>query len=118
MTALTELLKRDRKLPAVLSVPKLKPADKTQIINELLRQAGGGSGSGASTLRNFLETLAENNRLGLLEGVCEKFGKLISVHRGEVEMTVTSAAVRFFFFKHSLSSPLLLISLFARFHFQ
>lgn len=43
------------------------------------------------TVQNFLDTLAENNRLGQLEGVCEKFGVLMSASRGEVEMTITSA---------------------------
>ena len=45
-----------------------------------------------NTVQNFLETLAENNRLGVLEGVCEKFGTLMGAARGEVEMTITSAA--------------------------
>jgi F-type H+-transporting ATPase subunit O len=44
-------------------------------------------------VKNFLTTLAENNRLGALEGVCEKFGQLMSAHKGEVELIVTSAAV-------------------------
>ena len=44
-----------------------------------------------NTVQNFLDTLAENNRLGVLEGVCEKFGTLMSAARGEVEMTITSA---------------------------
>ncbi|KAI7349225.1 hypothetical protein KC354_g13314, partial [Hortaea werneckii] len=42
--------------------------------------------------KNFLQTLAENNRLSVLEGVCEKFSTLMSAARGEVEMTITSAA--------------------------
>lgn len=45
-------------------------------------------------MKNFLETLAANNRLGALEGVVEKFAQLISAQRGEVELVVTSAAVR------------------------
>jgi F-type H+-transporting ATPase subunit O len=44
-------------------------------------------------VKNFLETLAANNRLGALEGVVEKFAQLISAQRGEVELVVTSAAV-------------------------
>ena len=44
-------------------------------------------------MKNFLATLAEKNRLGALEGIVEKFGVLMSAHRGEVELTVTSAAV-------------------------
>lgn len=43
-------------------------------------------------MKNFLETLSSNNRLGVLPGVCEKFAQLVSAARGEVEMTVTSAA--------------------------
>lgn len=57
---------------------------------ELVKQAGASG----STLKNFLDTLAENNRLGLLNGVIEKFGQIVSAARGEVEMTVTSAQVR------------------------
>lgn len=57
---------------------------------ELVKQA---SASGP-TLKNFLDTLAENNRLGLLNGVIGKFGQIVSAARGEVEMTVTSAQVR------------------------
>jgi len=30
--------------------------------------------------------------LGLLKGICEKFGELISAAKGEVELTVTSAS--------------------------
>jgi F-type H+-transporting ATPase subunit O len=45
-------------------------------------------------LKNFLNTLAENNRLGLLEGVVDKFATLMSAHRGEIELIITSAQVR------------------------
>lgn len=45
-----------------------------------------------NTITNFLNTLAENNRLSVLEGVCEKFAQLISASKGEVELTITSAA--------------------------
>ena len=44
-------------------------------------------------MKNFLKTLADNNRLGILEGVCEKFGALMGAARGEVDLTVTSASV-------------------------
>ena len=43
-------------------------------------------------MQNFLQTLSSNNRMGVLPGVAEKFAQLISAARGEVEMTVTSAA--------------------------
>ena len=72
--------------------PMLTDADKSQIVAELEKHTGGADKSG--TVKNFLSALGENNRLGLLEGVCEKFGTLMSAAKGEVEMVVTSAAVR------------------------
>ncbi|KAK2802665.1 hypothetical protein FQN50_007273 [Emmonsiellopsis sp. PD_5] len=87
--ALSDVFKRDAKLPNVLSAPTLTVSDKAQIVQELQRVAGGpGKGD---ILKNFLTTLAENNRLGALQGVCEKFATLMSAHRGEIEMLVTSA---------------------------
>ena len=44
-------------------------------------------------MRNFLDTMAENNRLSQLPEVCQKFLKLTSAAKGEVEVIVTSAAV-------------------------
>lgn len=91
LASLSEVFKKDRKLSAILSAPTLTSTDKDQIVNELMKHTGGVDK--ANTVKNFLKTLADNNRLGILEEVCEKFGKLISVHRGEVECLVTSAAV-------------------------
>ena len=56
----------------------------------------GGADKG-DTVKNFLKTLADNNRLGLLQGVCEKFGTLMGAARGEVDLTVTSAQVTLFY---------------------
>jgi F-type H+-transporting ATPase subunit O len=83
---------KDPKLADILSAPTLSKADKSQIIAELQKHTGGADKD--STVKNFLTTLADYNRLGLLKGVCEKFGVLMSAARGEVEMTVTSASVR------------------------
>ena len=59
---------------------------------ELEKHTGGADKDG--TVKNFLQTLAENNRLGILENVCENFEKLMSAHRGEIELIISSAAVR------------------------
>jgi F-type H+-transporting ATPase subunit O len=80
---------KDPKLATILSAPTLSSADKSAIVAELQKQSGGGG----DTVKNFLATLAENNRLGLLKGVCDKFGVIMSASRGEIEMTVTSATV-------------------------
>ena len=47
----------------------------------------------SDTIKNFLKTLAENNRLGILQGVCEKFATLMGAARGEIDLTITSASV-------------------------
>lgn len=85
------LVLKDAKLATILEAPTLTAADKSAIVAELEKNAG--TGAGGETVKNFLHTLAENNRLSLLSGVCNKFSELMSAARGEVEMTVTSATV-------------------------
>ncbi|TPX13183.1 uncharacterized protein E0L32_006383 [Thyridium curvatum] len=87
LASLGDIVSKDAKLSTILSAPTLTADDKSAIIAELQKSAGAQG----ETVKNFLATLAENNRLGLLEGVCAKFGELMSASRGEVEMTVTSA---------------------------
>ncbi|KAJ5150129.1 ATP synthase subunit 5 [Penicillium atrosanguineum] len=85
---LGQTLKADPKLHTILGAPTLTVSDKKQIIEELQKVAGADK---ADILKNFLATLAENNRLGSLKGVCEKFATLMSAHRGEIELSITSA---------------------------
>ena len=92
MTSLGSVLKQDPRLIQILHSPTLQPSDKAQIVTELEKHTGGADKTG--TVRNFLSALAENNRLGLLEGCCEKFATLMSAAKGETELTITSAAVR------------------------
>ncbi|TGJ86792.1 hypothetical protein E0Z10_g1949 [Xylaria hypoxylon] len=88
LSALGDLYVKDAKLSAVLATPTLSDGDKSAIVAEL--QKSIGSAGANETVKNFLATLAENNRLALLQGVCAKFGELISASRGEVELIVTS----------------------------
>lgn len=90
MDNLHQTFKRDTQLQTILTAPTLSVSDKKQIVAEL--QKSTNVQDKADTLKNFLSTLADNNRLSVLEGVCEKFGTLMSAARGEVEMTITSAA--------------------------
>jgi len=89
LNQLGEVFKKDQKLTSILNAPTLTISDKKQIVQELEKVAGGSDKNGI--LKNFLNTLAQNNRLGVLEGVCEKFATLMSAHRGEVELNITSA---------------------------
>lgn len=90
LAVLSEVFKKDPKLPVILTAPTLTPGDKSQIIQELQKHMGGVDKG--DTIKNFLKTLAENNRLGILEGVCDKFATLMGAARGEVDLIVTSAS--------------------------
>ncbi|KAI0101853.1 ATP synthase delta subunit-domain-containing protein [Nemania sp. FL0031] len=89
ISALGDLYTKDAKLATVLATPTLTEADKSAILVELQKSIGAVGSN--ETVKNFLATLAENNRLALLKDVCGKFGELISASRGEIEMVVTSA---------------------------
>jgi F-type H+-transporting ATPase subunit O len=89
---LSQVFKKDAKLAELVGAPTLNAADKQQIVAELQKHVGAQDKEGV--VKNLLLTLAENNRLGVLQSVCEKFGVLMGAHRGEVELVVTSAAVR------------------------
>ncbi|MCJ1259803.1 ATP synthase F0 subcomplex subunit OSCP atp5 [Lignoscripta atroalba] len=90
MAALAEVFKKDPKLSTILTAPTLTPGDKSQITQELQKHMGGVDKG--DTVKNFLKTLADNNRLSILDGVCEKFATLMGAARGEVDLTVTSAS--------------------------
>lgn len=89
--ALNELYRKDPNLARIVGAPTLSAEDKTAIVVELQKHTGGTDKT--DTIKNFLKTLAENNRLGILKGVCEKFGELMRAVGGEVEIVVTSALV-------------------------
>ena len=91
LSSLQEIYVKDPKLSSIMQTPTLTVEDKSAIIAELQKHTGGQDK--ADTIKNFLTTLAENNRLGLLQGVCTKFNELMGAARGEIELTVTSAAV-------------------------
>jgi F-type H+-transporting ATPase subunit O len=86
---LSTIFKKDAKLAEILRAPTLSVSDKQQIVQELQKHVGSDK---EGIVKNFLDTLAQNNRLGVLEGVVEKFGVLMGAHRGEIELVVTSAA--------------------------
>ncbi|KAK4636020.1 ATP synthase subunit 5, mitochondrial [Fulvia fulva] len=88
--SLHQTFKKDPKLASIIQAPTLTVEDKKQIVQELQKTTGVQDKT--NTITNFLNTLAENNRLSVLEGVCEKFAQLISASKGEVELTITSAA--------------------------
>ena len=86
------MFKKDAQLAKIMNAPALTASDKSQIVAEI--QKNIGTQDKGDTVKNFLNTLAENNRLNVLEAVCENFQILMSAYKGEVELNITSAAVR------------------------
>jgi F-type H+-transporting ATPase subunit O len=80
------------KLAEILTAPMLTTGDRNQIIAELTKHMGPGAEKEA-TVKNFLATLSDNNRLSLLGGVCEKLEVLVGSGKGEIELNITSASV-------------------------
>ncbi|KAM3419427.1 hypothetical protein BST61_g5354 [Cercospora zeina] len=90
LESLNATFKKDPKLQALVTSPTLTVEDKKQIVAELQKTISIQDKT--NTVSGFLNTLAENNRLSVLQGVTEKFAQLMSAARGEVELTITSAA--------------------------
>ncbi|KAI0853739.1 OSCP-domain-containing protein [Daldinia vernicosa] len=89
LSTLSDLLAKDQKLVTILNTPTLSDSDKSAIVAELQKNLGPVSSN--ETVKNFLATLAENNRLGILPGVSEKFNQIMRAARGEVELVIISA---------------------------
>jgi len=89
VAALGNLLAKDKRLEPVISSPTLTSADKAAAIEEVIKALP--SGAGQKEVKNLLEVLAENNRLGALPGVVSKFDELVRADKGEVDVVVTSA---------------------------
>jgi len=60
---------------------------------QLLTQTGGGSAEASKAVKNLLEVMSENGRLGHWNGVVAAFEKIMRAHKGEVDVIVTSAQV-------------------------
>lgn len=67
-----------------LSNPTLSIAERLDILSSPLK-------SPSEITKNLFAVLAENNRLSETEAVIEGFAELMSAHRGEKEVTITSA---------------------------
>ena len=58
---------------------------------KFLTQTGGGAQEASKAVRNLLEVMSENGRLGHLDGVGAAFERIMRAHKGEVDVVVTSS---------------------------
>ncbi|KAG8714293.1 ATP synthase F0 subcomplex subunit OSCP atp5, partial [Ceratobasidium sp. 395] len=83
--------------PALLAFvinPTLSASDRKNRLDAIFAAAAPkGSKEPVSPItRNLFEVLSENGRLGETSGVIESFNQLLSKHKGELEVVVTSAS--------------------------
>ena len=83
-----QYLKKNATMEQVLSAPALDAPSKGTVVQTLSKVVSANKAT-----ENFLNVLAENNRLGLLRGVIKQFSTLMKAHRNEVEAIVWSAQV-------------------------
>ena len=76
----------DARVQSLLGDPLVTPAQLAQLVIDI---AGPGVGEHG---KNFVQTLAENRRLGYLPEIASIFGELKDAEEGIVDVTVTSAA--------------------------
>ncbi|KAF5370610.1 hypothetical protein D9758_002061 [Tetrapyrgos nigripes] len=88
-------LKQNPDVAAFVHNPTLTAKDRAAGLASVFSTIEG-SGAKKETLsditKNLLTVLSENGRLGEAEGVIEGFNELVAQYRGELNVTVTSAA--------------------------
>ncbi|CAO3654940.1 unnamed protein product [Mucor hiemalis] len=87
LKALNSAVEKDASLQSFLENPTVNRASKMKGINDILAKAGKPS----QLTQNFFETLAENGRLNQTSKVIASFEELMSAHRNELPLVVTSA---------------------------
>jgi len=85
-------LDTDAKLAAAVVNPAVSHKEKQDIV-QLLTTIGGVSGDAQKAVKNLLQVMSENGRLGRWDGVVAAFERIMRAHKGEVDVVVTSAQV-------------------------
>lgn len=86
LDSLADSIQQSEDLARLVRSPLISDREQAAAIVALADKAGM-----QALTRNFLGTLAQNGRLFSLEGVAKGFAKLLSDHRGEVVVEVSSA---------------------------
>ena len=78
---------------AVIADPKMSEADQVRFLTDLLRSAGESYLLGGENREgtNFLRLLVENDRVGVLPEIAERFDQLKDETENTVDVTVTTA---------------------------
>ncbi|KAG7098889.1 hypothetical protein E1B28_000789 [Marasmius oreades] len=88
-------MKQTPEVNAFIHNPTLSAKDRGAGLNSLfyrIESSGAKKTPISDITKNLLAVLSENGRLGEMEGVIEGFNDLIAQYKGELTVTVTSAA--------------------------
>ncbi|KAI5454191.1 ATP synthase F0 subcomplex subunit OSCP atp5 [Naganishia albida] len=85
LQGLEKRLKEDAQVKDFLKNPTLSDAERQKVISSL------APSSASPILSNLLSVLASNGRLSLFPSIITDFSTLMSAHRGELVVTITSA---------------------------
>ena len=88
LAAVNDLLHNDSKLAHIFQNPALSLQDRQLVAKTVVNN---GSVKVEPAVANFLNVLAENNRLSLLEKIAKDFAKLDDHYNGVVNGTITTA---------------------------
>ncbi|KAL8292249.1 hypothetical protein RQP46_001715 [Phenoliferia psychrophenolica] len=88
LAGVSTVIKAEPSIQDFLANPVLSKAAKSSGIDALLAKA---SKTPSDITKNFFEVLAENGRLYESEKVINDFLEIMSAHRGEVKVVITSA---------------------------
>ena len=95
LNAITTALKNSPELSSFVSNPSLSLKDRLSGLQALFKQAESATPKKAplsDLTKNLFTVLSENGRLTETEGVIEGFNELVSAHKGELTVTITSAS--------------------------
>lgn len=89
LNAISTSIKASPELKTFVGNPTLSSKDRATGLNVLYSRAGKEPVS--EITKNLFVVLSQNGRLAETEGVIEGFNELVSVHKGELTVTITSA---------------------------
>ncbi|KZT72051.1 OSCP, subunit 5 of the stator stalk of mitochondrial F1F0 ATP synthase [Daedalea quercina L-15889] len=93
LTTLSTAIKDVPELNAFITNPTLSMKDRFAGLAALYATAEGPKKEPVSEItKNLFHVLSENGRLSEAQGVIEGFNELVAQHRGELTVTITSAA--------------------------
>ena len=95
LNAISSTLKSSPELSSFVSNPTLSLNERSSGLQALFKQAETATPKKtplSELTKNLFAVLSENGRLTETEGVIEGFNELVAAHKGELTVTITSAA--------------------------